>query len=86
MRITAIFTNDAGALVDPTTPLCTVLKPDGTVKQENVAMAQIGTGTYRAEVETEWTADIGYWKVRVWGYYDGTRIAETERVQVLDVI
>ena len=86
IRITAIFTDDAGSLVDPTTPMCTVLKPDSTIKQENVAMAKLGIGTYRAEIETEWTDDVGYWKVRVWGFYNGTRIAEVERVQVCDVI
>jgi hypothetical protein len=30
-RITATFTNDAGALVDPDTLVCKVKKPDGTV-------------------------------------------------------
>jgi len=84
MRITAYFTDpDTGAYVDPTNPTCIVTTPDGTVKLSG-AMAQLGTGSYQAECQTEFTDDVGWWTVKVYGTYGGKRVSETDKVQVVE--
>ena len=85
MRITAYFTDpDTGEYVDPSTVTAEVYTPDGTQKFSG-AMSQLGTGSYRAEVQTEFTDDIGWWKVKVYGTYGGYRVAEVDKVQVVEV-
>ena len=85
MRITAYFTDpDTGEYVDPSTVTCVVYLPDGTEKYSG-AMSQLGTGSYQSEVQTEFTEDIGLWKVKVYGTYGGNRVAEVDKVQVLEV-
>ena len=85
IRITAIFTDpDTGALVDPTNPTCEVYGPDGTQKLSGV-MNQLGTGSYRAECQTEFTDDLGYWTVRCYGTYGTKRAAQIEKIKVVEV-
>lgn len=85
VRITAYFTDpDTGEYVDPSTVTAEVTTPDGTSKFSG-AMSQLGTGSYRAEVQTEFTDDIGYWRVRVYGTYSGNRVAETDKIKIEEV-
>lgn len=85
MKITAIFKDDDGVLVDPTTPTILVTKPDGDTLHSG-AMSQVGTGTYSAEVSTEFTTDIGYHLVHVYGFYGSKRISDSEKVRIVEVI
>lgn len=85
MKVTAVFKNTSGALVDPTTPTILVTKPDGDTLYSG-AMSQVGTGTYSAEVSTEFTTDIGYHLVQVYGFYGSKRISDAEKVRVVEVI
>ena len=86
IRITAVFTDpDTGALVDPTTPSCDVYTPDGTQKISG-AMSKVGTGTYRAECQTEFNDEEGYWTVRCYGTYNSKRAANVEKIKVVEVI
>ena len=86
MKILGYFTDpDTGVYVDPSDPTCYVYKPDGTVKWSG-AMTKIGTGSYKAEVSTDFTDDLGYWKVRIYGTYTGKRVVETERLWMVEVI
>jgi len=85
LRITAVFTDpDDGSLVDPSSTTCVVTTPDDTVVHSG-AMSQVGTGTYRAEIATEFTSDLGYWLVKVYGTYDSKQIANTEKIKMVEV-
>lgn len=86
IRITAIFTDpDTGELVDPENPSCDIFAPDDTVKHSG-AMSKLGTGSYRAECQTEFDDDIGYWTVRCYGTYNSKRAAQVERIKIVEVI
>jgi len=86
MKIRAVFTDsDSGSLVDPTTPMCCIKKPDGTGVHD-AAMSQVGTGTYTAEYTLSTNADLGYWYVRCYGTYDSKVCGNAEHVKVVEVI
>ena len=86
IKITAVCTDpDTGALVDPDTVSCIVERPDG-VEHHTGAMSQVGTGTYRAEVEIGFTADIGHWLVKIYGTYDSKQVANAEKIRVVEVV
>ena len=85
-RVTAVFTDpDTGSLVDPTSPTMKVYKPDGTVYQTSL-MSHDGTGRYSAEIETAFTADLGYYLVQVYGTYDSKQVMESDKIKVVEVI
>ena len=86
LRVTVVCTDpDTGALVDPSSMTCVVEKPDGVEKYSG-AMSQVGTGTYRAEVEIAFTDDIGYYLIKTYGTYDTKQVADSEKVKVVEVI
>ena len=85
IRVTAVFTDpDTDVLVDPTSPTCVVYDSDGT-EQISGAMDKLGTGTYQAECQTEFTDVLGYWTVRVYGTHNSYRGAEIEQVKLVEV-
>lgn len=85
MRIIAEFRDEDGVLVDPTTPTVVIKMPDG-VEFFSGIMDKTATGMYKSDVQTEFTSDIGYWTVTVWGLYGTKRITEVEKIQIVEVI
>jgi len=85
IRITAIFRDNNGTLVDPTSPQYDVRKPDGTTYVTISDLQKIGTGSYQADIDTSLDADLGYWRVRAWGTYNTHRILEAEKFEIVDV-
>ena len=85
LRITSVCTDpDTGALVDPDSVTCVVTKPYD-VQFYSGAMTQVGTGTYRAEIETAFTDDLGYWLVKIYGTYDAKQIGNSEKFKMVEV-
>jgi uncharacterized protein YfaS (alpha-2-macroglobulin family) len=85
VRITVIFKDNNGTLIDPTSPLYDVRKPDGATYISATSLTKIGTGTYQADIDTSLDADVGYWRVRAYGTYGGHRILEAEKFELVDI-
>ena len=84
-RVTATCTDpDTGVAVDPTSMSCIVETPDG-IEIHSGAMSGSG-GTYTAEVELSFSADLGYYLVKVFGTYSGKQVANVDRVKEVQVI
>ena len=89
VRIEVTFTNAAGVLTDPTTPQYSVTDPDGT-SFDTGNLTKVSLGLYRADVQSDVDADLGYWTIKVWGTYSvvagSRRILDSTRFQMVDVI
>jgi len=86
VRVTVIFRDNAGTPIDPTGPQYDVRKPDGTVYVAASALNKLGVGTYQADIDTSFNADLGYWRIRTWGTYNGHRILEANKFEMVDVM
>ncbi len=89
VRIEVTFTNAAGELTDPTSPQYSVTKPDGA-SFDTGALTKVSVGLYRADVQSDTDADLGYWVIKVWGTYTvgagSRRILDSTRFQMADVV
>jgi uncharacterized protein YfaS (alpha-2-macroglobulin family) len=86
VRVTAVFKDNEGNLITPTSPQYDVRKPDQTYLVEATTISAIGTGTYKADIDMALTADLGTYVVRVYGMYNGHRILNSEHFIIVDVI
>lgn len=86
VTITAIFKDNDGNLITPTSPTYDVRKPDKSYLVSPSAIGAIGTGTYKADVDMALTAELGTYVVRVYGMYNGHRILNSDHFTVVDVI
>ena len=89
VRIEVTFINADGELTDPSLPKYSVTKPDGA-SFETGDLDRVSVGLYRADVQSDTDADLGYWIVKVWGNYSvaaGTRrILDSTKFLMVDVI
>jgi len=89
VRVDVTFRDAAGDLIDPSTPRYSVYKPDGVTFLADQDLTYVSLGCYRADVQLEMTADIGYWTIKVWGFYTigggSKRILNSDKFKVEEV-
>lgn len=63
ITLEATITDSAGAAVDPTTVVISVMKPDGTLDVDGVAMTKDSVGSYHYDYTIP--SDVGTYKSQV---------------------